>query len=171
MYIFADARHAMGWATEILRMRELTGPSQIFKEYQASEVPPQEEEYSEYVMPTDGESRYDLAHDVYTCFHKLNEESQSILKLAYWGDFASMRRLNKARVMQESLLRKGVKTRLNYRYSIQQLSTMLDENDMRVKRRLDMAHKLLHEELAAKDLLPDNMLNILESQAPQKFMA
>ena len=155
MYCFADARHALGWSTEILRVRELTGSSQIFKEYKSEEVPIQEEEYKDYLMPTDGEERYNLAHEVYTCFHKLNEDSKTILKLSYWGDYADMRRLNKARFMQERLLRQGIKTRLNYRYSIKQLAGMLGESEGRARRRLDLAHKLLHEELCARNLVLD----------------
>lgn len=123
--VFETTEAALQWAVEVLRRRRLPRNSRIWQEL-APEMQAVEEAWvgtKNLLIPTDADERLDLALTVMEALEGLKETDSRVLKLWSMGDWADEGRLRAALAIQETMRRQGVRVRMSYRYTFEQVAT------------------------------------------------
>ncbi len=142
----ADALSTLIWATEVLRVKRFPSIPTVYENMPQSGFAAAGGEFG-------GGDAYAQALSIYQCLYKLDTEAQEILQLHVWGDYATPTRLKGALKLQERWRQAGKRVRLSYRYSHNQLGTILSVSKSTAGRRLHVALKTLASELLAAGLV------------------
>lgn len=124
MCVFETAEEALQWAVEVLRRRRLPRSSRIWQEM-APEMQAVEEAWAgrkNMLIPADADERLDLALTVMEALERLKPDEVRVLKLWSLGDWADEGRLQAALAIQEKLRREGLRVRMSYRYTFEQVA-------------------------------------------------
>jgi DNA-directed RNA polymerase specialized sigma24 family protein len=153
--IFDTAEQALQWAVEVLRRRRLPRNSRIWQEM-APEMQAVEEVWSgskNVLIPTDPDERLDVALTVMEALDSLNEADARVLKLWSMGDWADEGRLQAALAIQERMRRQGVRVRMSYRYTYEQVAGATGCTKKTAWRRVQAALQALGKDLQEKGIV------------------
>lgn len=158
-YIFENVHHALVWSTETVRRASRPAISSIYEKGLIAELE-NAETHKEWTgwrthLPVEKEERFMLAAKVWQSVKSLSKEQEKIIRLTYFGDWHHDIHLMKMLELQERMRKEGKRLRLNYRYSVRQVATLMDMNYRTVHRKLDAAMTLLEKELDQVGLLED----------------
>lgn len=148
-YIFDNAEHALKWAVEVLRRRRMPKLTSLWREIEAEAewVGQAWEGPKSMTLPTDRDERMHLALKVMEATTRCGEGAAKLLGLWAMGDWADEGRLTAAMAIQERCRREGLRVRLAYRYTYDQLGAMLGCDRKAAWRRVQEALALLGREL------------------------
>ncbi len=166
-YIFDNAEHALKWAVEVLRRRRLPKLSSLWREIEAEAewIAQAWEGDKNLTLPSDRDERMHLALKVMETVTRSGEGARVLLLWAM-GDWADEGRLAAAMAIQERCRRDGIRVRLAYRYTYDQLGTVLKCDRKGAWRKVqDALHAL------GRELTLGGMLVAVEGgeQAPDNF--
>ncbi len=153
--IFDTAEQALQWAVEVLRRRRLPRNSRIWQEM-APEMQAVEEAWvgsKNLLIPTDPDERLDVALTVMEALEGLSETEIRVLKLWSMGDWADEGRLQAALAIQERMRRQGVRVRMSYRYTYEQVAGATACTKKTAWRRVQSALQKLGKELQARGVV------------------
>ncbi len=153
--IFETAEQALQWAVEVLRRRRLPRNSRIWQEM-APEMQAVEEAWvgsKNLLIPTDPDERLDLALTVMEALEGLKEADTRVLKLWSMGDWADDGRLRAALAIQETMRRQGVRVRMSYRYTFEQVAAATACTKKTAWRRVQAALQKLGKELQVRGVV------------------
>lgn len=172
---FETAAQAWLWATEVLRRRRLAPSSPAWRddiaitsiqrshmhaELARQNIAQEVEEVAgawhgrfRNLLPATGAERYALAQAIQTAVLAQPAEASKLLQAWAWGDWADDARLRAALAMQEKARREGLRVRLSYRYSAQQLGIILGCNKVQAWRKLNAALKGLEKTLVMQQIV------------------
>jgi hypothetical protein len=156
--LFEQAEEALKWAVEVLRQRRLPRTYSFFKELavEAEFVAQRWEGGKNLSLPKDTHERAHLAMRVMDALDDVvakDGEAGQLLRLWAWGDWADEGRLAAALAIQEKCRREGVRVRICYRYTYEQLGEILKLDKKVVWRRVREAFHLLEEGLVRRGLM------------------
>ncbi|MBI1362701.1 MAG: hypothetical protein GC134_01850 [Proteobacteria bacterium] len=157
-FYFTDVYQAVTWATEVLRKQRFPKISPVYKELLLQNAEESRQTVTTWFgeaanLPQDSHDRYALAMEVYKHIGQLDEEQQLLIKVKFWGDYRTSDTLARALREQDILRRKGIRTRLNYRYSDRQTGIILGVDHKTVARRLEKTWEALEAALARGGLV------------------
>lgn len=168
MTYFINSDHALRWATEVLRFRRFPKINPLYREIahekdDVDELPPEWCGETK-TLPIDADERFGLAMKVYSVLESLPAEHSFILRLHYWGDYITEKSLKRAIEGREAMRQKGLRTRLNYRYSFRQIADKLKCDRKAATRKIRNAQHLVEEDLLRLGLIayipvPDSCLS------------
>lgn len=146
-YVFETAEEALKWAVEVLRRRRLPKTASFWREIEAEAefVSEMWQGVRNMRIPQSAEERLGLALKVMQGLDAV--AGGEILKLWVWGDWADEGRLRAALAMQEKLRRDGVRVRISYRYSYEQLGRLMGCDRKTAWRRVQEGLGVLGEKL------------------------
>ncbi len=170
---FESAQDALHWAVEVLRRRRLprhsgtltnrvalsarqkmaTDLARLNLAAEATQVAATWGGRFQPHLPHDAAGRLSLALQIEQSMATLPPEAARLLKLWAWGDWADEARLHAAQVHQEKLRQQGVRVRLSYRYSLEQLATLAGLSKATIWRQLQAALKLLQQGLEQQEIV------------------
>lgn len=158
MGYFQDAHHALTWATEVLRQSRFPQISKFYHEISSDRRHLDTTEIAHVFtpddpLPTEKSDRLALAYSIYRCVSNLDEQQQKLLKMKYWGDYYDDKVLFRAQKTQETLRQRGMRVRLNYRYSLRQLATMMGKSHNTVSARVGESLRGLERQLQDLDIV------------------
>ena len=155
-HVFDNAEHALKWAVEVLRRRRMPKLSSLWREIEAEAewIGQVWEGDKNMTLPTDRDERMHLALKVMDAMTRSGEGAARLLTLWAMGDWADEGRLGAAMAIQERCRREGLRVRLAYRYTYDQLGTVLGCDRKAAWRRVQEALVILGRELAKDGLLP-----------------
>ena len=162
MYHFSDARQALIWATEILRKQRYPQISDIYlggsvaaPQATPAFTPAEEANLArwygeELAVPEAWGDKVLLANQVYRHLEGVSASARQALLKLQWGDYADPHYLAQAQLIQEHLRRRGLRTRLCYRYSYRQVAERLGADPKTIRRWEDLGLQEL-EQLLQRD--------------------
>jgi len=153
--VFETAEAALQWAVEVLRRRRLPRNSRIWQEM-APELQAVEDVWvgtKNLLIPTDPDERLDLALTIMESLEGLKETDSRVLKLWSMGDWAEDGRLRAALAIQETMRRQGVRVRMSYRYTFEQVATATACTKKTAWRRVQSALERLGKELQVRGVV------------------
>ncbi len=153
--VFDTAEAALHWAVEVLRRRRLPRNSSLWRELvqEAEDVERQWGLARNMLIPTDPDERLGLALDIMEALAGLDSADALLLRQWSMGDWADEMRLRVALEIQERLRRQGVRVRLSYRYSYDQLSVLAKCHRKTAWRRVQKALEHLQLALQVKGVV------------------
>lgn len=158
-YMFENVRHALVWSTEVMRRGSRPSISRVYEKGLLAELESAEADKTwtgwRAHLPENREEKLLLVAKVWNATAKLSQEHQRILRLSYFGDWYSEAHLATMLALQERMRKEGKRLRLNHRYSVRQVATILDMNYRTVHRKLDVAMVALEKELAQQNILEE----------------
>lgn len=157
-YVFESAEEALKWEVEVLRRRHLPKTSPIWREIEAEAewVGRSWEGGKNLSLPTGGDERMHLAGKVMEALERAGVKDaglERILRLWALGDWADDGRLNAALAIQEKCRREGIRVRLAYRYTYEQLGVALGCDRKTAWRKVQDGLAMVGEELLKQGLL------------------
>lgn len=153
--VFDTAEAALQWAVEVLRRRRLPRNSRIWQEMMP-ELQAVEEAWvgcKNVAIPSDPDERLDLALTIMEALEGLKASDMRVLKLWSMGDWAEDGRLRAALAIQETLRRQGVRVRMSYRYTYEQVALASGCTKKTAWRRVQAALARLSKDLQARGVV------------------
>lgn len=153
-YVFDSAEHALKWAVEVLRRRRLPKLTSLWREIEAEAewIGQAWEGEKNVTLPHDRDERMHLALKVMEAVTRSGEGARLLLLWAM-GDWADEGRLAAAMAIQERCRREGMRVRLAYRYTYDQLGTVLGCDRKAAWRKVQDALQALGLELTREGFL------------------
>lgn len=146
--IFTSSQHALNWATEVLRFKELTRGSRWQREVSEDADTRLNDDFETALKVEDitapvaltCDERENVARAIYKLLGGLKAEQRELLRLHHWGDFNNARHLSRVRQIIEKARERGLSVRLNYRFSPAQLAYLQQRPEKDVYRDLERGY-------------------------------
>tara|TARA_R110000868_G_scaffold189695_2_gene433128 strand:- start:172932 stop:173495 length:564 start_codon:yes stop_codon:yes gene_type:complete len=155
-YKFDDVKHALIWATEVLRGKSFPRISNIYiKETPSLNDDVKQRAWSGWRenLPVDEEESVLLAMKVYRNVKDLSIEDQELVLMKYWGDYYDKNYLKGALQIKEVMRQRGKHIRLNYRFSLRQIGTIKDIHFRKIHKSLKRIEQELETKMVAKEMV------------------
>lgn len=153
--VFDTAEQALQWAVEVLRRRRLPRVSPLWNEM-VRELDAVEQAWSgtkNHLIPRDADARLGLALTVMGALERLDPRDTRLLTLWSMGDWADDGRLRAALALQEKLRREGVRVRISYRYTYEQVGVAAQCDKKTAWRKIKAALERLGAELVRQGVV------------------
>ena len=159
-YTFENVNHALIWATEVMRRHSRPRISNIYDKGLLAELemPQADVSWSGFrqYLPTSMDEQMHLASIVWKEVKMLDEDLQKMIRLSFFGDWYSDKNLQGVLAMQNEMRKQGKRMRLNHRYGVRQVATLMDMNYRTLHRKLESAKAVVEKHLFEKGLLDDS---------------